>query len=465
MTTPTFDPNQGPTDAWNSPLWGRPDTVGGYWNDQPVADPQLAAPAPLPAPKKTYGGMILGIAAVLVAALVGVGIVKALPTDDATSALPSTSPSSSAPANPAPSASDPAQGQGQGSDDDGLDPDQSLPTLPAMPGLPGSDQGSGDSGSSSATGTTKYQDAVDKVAPGLVNITTAVGYDGNEAAGTGVVLTSEGLVLTNHHVIAGSTSIKVAVAGTTKTYTAKVVGYDATHDIAVIQLQGASGLTVAPLGDSDTVKVGDVVIGLGNAGGKGGKPIPADGKVTGLNKSITAMNSESGTSEDLSGLIETDAAIQPGDSGGALVSRDGKVIGIVTAGSISGGRTTSATDGYAVPVNQALEIAQQIRDGKASATVHIGESAFLGIQVSTSSASSTNGVRVSGTVSGSAAEKLGLKAGDRITALDGRKVADNASLRAIIAPHHPGDTVSITWTDTSGRSHSSSITFGTGPVA
>ncbi len=465
MTTPTFDPNQGPTDAWNSPLWGRPDTVGGYWNDQPVADPQLAAPAPLPAPKKTYGGMILGIAAVLVAALVGVGIVKALPTDDATSALPSTSPSSSAPANPAPSASDPAQGQGSG-DDGALSPDDgSLPTLPAMPGLPGSGQGSDDGGSSTSSGTTKYQDAVDKVAPGLVNITTAVGYDGNEAAGTGVVLTSEGLVLTNHHVIAGSTSIKVAVAGTTKTYTAKVVGYDATHDIAVIQLQGASGLTVAPLGDSDTVKVGDVVIGLGNAGGKGGKPIPADGKVTGLDKSITAMNSESGTSEDLSGLIETDAAIQPGDSGGALVSRDGKVIGIVTAGSISGGRTTSATDGYAVPVNQALEIAQQIRDGKASATVHIGESAFLGIQVSTSSASSTNGVRVSGTVSGSAAEKLGLKAGDRITALDGRKVTDNASLRAIIAPHHPGDTVSITWTDTSGRSHNSSITFGTGPVA
>lgn len=467
MTTPTFDPNQGSPDSWNSPLWGRPDTVGGYWNDEPVADPLLTAPAPAPAPKKTYGGVILGIAAMLVAALVGVGIIKALPTDDATSALPSTTPSSSAPANPTPSTSDPAQGNqnGDGSDD-GLGPDDSLPTLPAIPGLPGSDDNgsSGDNGTSTSSGTTKYQDAVDKVAPGLVNITTAVGYDGNEAAGTGVVLTSEGLVLTNHHVIAGSTSIKVAVAGTTKTYTAKVVGYDATHDIAVIQLQGASGLTVAPLGDSDTVKVGDVVIGLGNAGGKGGKPIPADGKVTGLNKSITAMNSESGTSEDLSGLIETDAAIQPGDSGGALVSREGKVVGIVTAGSVSGGRTTAATDGYAVPINQALEIAQQIRDGKASATVHIGESAFLGIKVSASTTGGT-GVRVSGTVQGSAADKLGLEAGDRITSLDGQKVTDNTSLRAIIAPHHPGDTVSITWVDTSGKSHSSRITFGTGPVA
>jgi S1-C subfamily serine protease len=464
MTTPTFDPNQGSPDSWNSPLWGRPDTVGGYWNEEPAAEPLLTAPAPAPAPKKTYGGMILGIAAVLVAALVGVGIVKALPTDDATSALPTPSPSTSAPATPGPSTSDPAQGSnGSGDSDNGLDPSEALPTLPAIPGLPGDDQGSSDQGSS-ASGTTQYQDAVDKVAPGLVNITTAVGYDGNEAAGTGVVLTSEGLVLTNHHVIAGSTSIKVAVAGTTKTYTAKVVGYDATHDIAVIQLQGASGLTVAPLGDSDSVKVGDVVIGLGNAGGKGGKPIPADGKVTGLNKSITAMNSESGTSEDLSGLIETDAAIQPGDSGGALVSREGKVVGIVTAGSVSSGRN-GATEGYAVPVNQALEIAQQIRDGKASATVHIGESAFLGIQVSSSASGSTSGVRVSGTVQGSAADKLGLEAGDRITSLDGTTVTDNASLRAIIAPHHPGDTVRITWVDTSGKTRSSSITFGTGPVA
>lgn len=463
MTTPSFDPNQGAPDSWNSPLWGRPDTVGGYWNDEPVAEPVVTAPAPAPAPKRTYGGMILGIAAVLVAALVGVGIVKALPTDDATSALPDPTPSSSAPVAPGPSASDPAQG-GNGSDG-GLDPDGSLPTLPAIPGLPGGDQnGSGGQGGSTS-GSTQYQDAVDKVAPGLVNITTAVGYDGNEAAGSGVVLTSEGLVLTNHHVIAGSTSIKVAVAGTTKSYTAKVVGYDATHDIAVIQLQGASGLTVAPLGDSDTVQVGDIVIGLGNAGGRGGKPIPADGKVTGLDKSITAMNSESGTSEDLSGLIETDAAIQPGDSGGALVSREGKVVGIVTAGSISGGRTTAATDGYAVPINQALEIAQQIREGRASEHVHIGESAFLGIQVSSSASGSTSGVRVSGTVQGSAADRLGLRAGDRITSLDGRKVTDNASLRAIIAPHHPGDTVSITWVDTSGKTRSSSITFGTGPVA
>jgi S1-C subfamily serine protease len=459
MSTPTFDPRNGSPDPWNSPLWGRPDTVGGYWNDAPVLEAPPAAPAVAPAPRKTYGGVILGIAAVLVAALVGVGIVKALPTDDATSALPSPSASSSAPAVPGPSASDPAQGP----DDRGQDPDEALPSLPAIPGLPGSgDQGGNDS--STGTGTTNYQDAVDAVAPGLVNITTAVGYDGNEAAGTGVVLTSDGIILTNHHVIAGSTAIKAAVAGTSKSYTATVLGYDASHDIAVIKLQGASGLAVAPLGDSDSVKVGDVVIGLGNAGGKGGKPIPADGKVTGLDKSITAMNSESGTSENLTGLIETDANIRPGDSGGALVSKDGKVVGIVTAGSVSNGVAASTTDGYAVPINQALEIAQQIRDGKSSATVHIGESAFLGISVS-SSGNGGNGVKVSGTVDGSAAAKAGIAAGDRITSLDGQKVTDNTSLRSIIAPHHPGDTVSITWVDSSGKTHKASVTFGTGPVA
>lgn len=459
MTTPTYDPNRGPSDPWNSPLWGRPDTVGGYWNDEPAVDPLPAEPVVAAAPKRTYGGAILGLAALLVAALVGVGIVKALPTDDASTALQNPGPSTSAPATPTPSASDPAQGSGdQGS---GTDPGDVLPSLPAIPGLPGSDQGGSADGGSSTSGTTSYPDAVDKVAPGLVNITTTVGYDGNEAAGTGVVLTSDGVVLTNHHVIAGSTSIKVAVAGTTKSYTAKVVGYDATHDIAVIRLEGASGLTTAPLGDSDSVKVGDVVIGLGNAGGKGGKPIPADGKVTGLGRSITAMNSESGTSENLSGLIETDANIRPGDSGGALVSKDGKVIGIVTAGSVNGG---SDTDGYAVPINQALDIAQQIRDGKSSSTVHVGDSAFLGIQVSSSSGSGS-GVKVAGVVSGSAAARTGLKAGDRITSLDGQKVTDNTSLRAIIAPHHPGDTISITWVDSSGSTHKASLTFGTGPVA
>jgi S1-C subfamily serine protease len=466
MTSPTHDPYGRPLpqptpgpDAWNSPLWGDPHTVGGFWNEQPVLEPPAAPVLAPPAPRSRTPRTLAAVAAFVVALILGFGVVKALPTGSDSAAAPQ-QPSSSASALPAPSDSQ---------DPNAPDPNAQDPNFGGLPSdlpstFPGGGNGSG-SGNSSSSGTTAYPAAVAAVAPGLVNITTTVGYDGSEAAGTGVVLTSDGIVLTNHHVVAGSTSIKVAVAGTTKSYSADVLGYDATHDIAVIKLRGASGMTTAPLGNSDDVKVGDVVIGLGNAGGKGGAPIPADGKVTGLDKSITAMDSENGTSENLTGLIETDAGIQPGDSGGALVSKDGTVIGINTAGSTSNGRTTSATtQGYAVPINQALDIAQQIRDGKASSTVHIGASAFLGIQVS-GSASSSTGVRVAGTISGSAAAKAGIVAGDRITAINGTKVTTNTQLRTELAPLHPGDVITVTWTDGAGTSHTQHITLGSGPIA
>jgi S1-C subfamily serine protease len=437
-------------DPWTSPLWGHPDTVGVHWGAPDPAH-RLGGPvldASAPAARRTVSrGLVAGVAALIAAVLIGVGVVKALPTG--TDAPTATPPSSSAPANLQPST-----------------PSQSDPDQDPLQGLfPGQDpQGSSTPGGAAATADPSV---VAAVSPGLVNITTAVGYDGNQAAGTGVVLTSDGVVLTNHHVVAGSTSIKVAVAGTTTTYPADVLGYDATHDIAVIKLRGASGLTTAPLGDSSTVKVGDAVVGLGNAGGSGGKPIAAAGSVTGLGKSITAMDSENGTSEQLHGLIETDADIQPGDSGGALASSDGKVIGIITAGSVGPSTTRDGsvrtTDGYAIPINDALAIAQDIRDGKASSTVHIGASAFLGIQVAGSSAGT--GIVVSGVVAGSAAEKAGITAGSTITALDGSRVTTNAELRALIAPHHPGDTVSISWTTATGTSRTADVALGSGPVA
>jgi S1-C subfamily serine protease len=222
-------------------------------------------------------------------------------------------------------------------------------------------------------------------------------------------------------------------------------------------------MATAPFGDSTTVKEGDDVVGLGNAGGKGGAPIVAAGTVTGLGKSITAMDSENGTSEELHNLIETDAQIKPGDSGGSLVSSEAKIVGIITAGSVgqspSGASTT--TDGYAIPINEALAIAQDIRDGKASSTVHIGASAFLGIQVATSS----TGIVVSGVVPGSAAEKAGIAAGSTITSFNGTSLTSNKALRALIAPLHPGDTATITWTTSNGKSHTASVTLGSGPIA
>ncbi len=122
-----------------------------------------------------------------------------------------------------------------------------------------------------------------------------------------MVLTSDGLVLTNHHVVAGSTSLKVTDIGNGKTYTATVLGYDASHDIAVIKLAGASGLATAPLGDSSTVAVDDPVVALGNALGKGGAPSAVAGTVIALDQSITAMDSSNGTSQQLGGLIQIDA--------------------------------------------------------------------------------------------------------------------------------------------------------------
>jgi len=447
--TPVTAVPAGPApDPWTSPLWGRPDTIGGIWGaPDPGARLEVAAVATPPARRTVNRGLVAAVATVLVAMLVGFGIVKALPHDDASAVA--TPPSTSAPAAPGhatPSPTDPAQGPLPGQDP------QSTPSSPSQ-------------GGSSSSSAKADPAVVAAVAPSIVNITTTVGYDGNQAAGTGEVLTQDGYILTNHHVIAGATSIKVAVAGTSTYYEADVVGYDASHDIAVIKLRNASGLTPAPFGDSSTVQKGDTVTGMGNAGGAGGKPIVAVGTVTGLDQSITAMDSENGTSEDLKGLIETDAKIQPGDSGGSLVSSDAKIIGIITAGSVGPSTSrlgaTTTTDGYAIPVNQALAIAQDIRDGKASGTVHIGASAFLGIQVSGGS----NRIVVSGVVPGSAAEKAGIAAGSTITAVDGQPVSTNPQLRALIAPHHPGDTVSITWTTAGGTSRTADVTFGSGPVA
>ena len=203
--------------------------------------------------------------------------------------------------------------------------------------------------------------------PGLVDVVSTLGYQQAQAAGTGLVLTSSGEVLTNNHVIDGATSITVTDIGNGHSYQAKVVGYDQTKDVAVLQLQGASGLQTVNLGNSSTTAVGQKVVALGNAGGKGGTPSVATGKITGLNASITASDEGSGTSEQLSGLINHNAPIQPGDSGGPLVNTAGQVIGIDTAGSSSSSpyqtAQTTATAAFAIPINEALAIADQIEAG------------------------------------------------------------------------------------------------------
>ncbi len=311
--------------------------------------------------------------------------------------------------------------------------------------------------------------------PGLVDVVSTLGYQQAEAAGTGLVLTSSGEVLTNNHVINGATSIKVTDIGNGRTYPAKVVGYDTTKDVAVLQLQGASGLQTVNLGVSSTVAVGQKVVALGNAEGKGGTPSVATGKITGLNSSITASDEGSGTSEQLSGLINDNAPIQPGDSGGPLVNTAGQVIGIDTAASSSSSPNetaqTTATEAFAIPINEALSIASQIEAGHGSATVHISTTGFLGVQVTSASNAAAEGVPsgsgalIAGVLPGGAAQNAGITAGDVITSVDGQSVSSPSALQAAMEQHHPGDSVRIGWTDQSGQAQSATVTLATGPAA
>jgi S1-C subfamily serine protease len=314
------------------------------------------------------------------------------------------------------------------------------------------------------------------VSPGLVDIVSTLGYQQAQAAGTGMVLTSSGEVLTNNHVIEGATSVRATDVGNGRTYSARVVGYNQSHDIAVLQLQGASGLSTVSLGNSGSAAVGQKVVAMGNAGGQGGAPSVVTGHITGLGASINAQDAGSGTSEDLTGLIHHNAPIKPGDSGGPLVSTAGKVIGIDTAGSgpdvaqpQSGQQT--ATAAFAIPINEAVSIADQIEAGTVSATVHVGPTGFLGVQILSAAAAAQNGVPagtgalVAGTLPGSPAEQAGLGAGDVITSAAGQRVTSPAGLQAALEQRHPGDGVTITWTDQSGQAHSASVNLTTGPAA
>ncbi len=302
-----------------------------------------------------------------------------------------------------------------------------------------------------------------------MDVNTTLGYQGAEAAGTGIVLTSNGLVLTNNHVIDGATRVSVTDVGNGQVYKATVVGYDRTRDIAVLQLQSASGLRVARLGSSSNVGVGEAVVAIGNAGGVGGTPSVAGGSVTGTDKSITATEQGGGNAEQLKGLIEVNANIQPGDSGGPLVDTAGKVIGIDTAASTGLSFDQTGTDGYAIPINTALHIAELIELSDASNTVHIGPTGFLGVEVATSdtsaSAASQSGVEVGGTVSGSPAAGAGLVAGDVITSVGGNTVTTPSELSLLMERYHPGESLQLGWTDSSGHQHSATVQLATGPSA
>ncbi|MGH9056435.1 MAG: S1C family serine protease [Acidimicrobiales bacterium] len=319
----------------------------------------------------------------------------------------------------------------------------------------------------SSTGPSNVGSIAAKASAALVDINTSIPYQGGEAAGTGIVLTSNGEVLTNNHVISGASKISATDVGNGKTYSAKVVGYDLTHDIAVIQLQGASNLTTAKIGDSSNLRVGQSVVGIGNAEGRGGTPSSAGGSITALDQSITANDQSNGSSEQLTGLIQTDAQIVPGDSGGALVNTKGEVVGVDTAASVGFSFQTSGNQGFAIPINEAVSIARQVESGQATDNVHIGPTAFLGVLVDATNpnANGVSGALIapSGVVTNGPASQAGLAGGDVITSIGGRSVTSSSSLTHLMVLYHPGDKVSVGWVDPSGQTHQATVQLGTGP--
>lgn len=295
---------------------------------------------------------------------------------------------------------------------------------------------------------------VAQVAPAVVNIDTQMGYQSAIGAGTGIVIDPAGVVLTNNHVVTGATGITAVALGNGQSYDVDVLGYDRSHDVAVIQLRGAGGLPAARIGNSATVAVGDPVVAMGNAGGGGGAPAAETGDVVALNQTVSAADDLTGSTEILDGMIQANAPIRQGESGGPMVNSAGQVIGMNTAASDNykmGGQ------GFAIPINQAMAIANQIRAGASSSTVHIGPTAFLGVGVS-------DGAHVVRVLDGTPAAGTGLQVDDVLTAVDNTPVNSATALTNALDQHHPGDVITLSWTSPASGAHSQPVTLAPGPV-
>ena len=387
---------------------------------------------------------------------------------------------------------------------------QDAGSSPRSPGLAASDvpEPHDNAAGSGASSSRLNQAAVEaRVKPGLVDIDATLRYQGETAEGTGMILSPTGLVLTNNHVIDGATSVVVTLVGSRAVYQARVVGYDQTDDVALLQLSGAAGLTSVTFGNSGQVSLGTQVLALGNAGGRGGVT-PARGVIDGLNRSVQASDEGSDTTEHLYHMLQTNAGIQQGDSGGVLVNNAGQVIGMITAADTGAG-PAAGTIGFAIPIDSALAIARQIAAGQASSTVYIGTPGFLGVVLAQSNspdprrqafdeqelerggragrggpggndaacvgpdqqpgvpasiAPVSSGTLILGTLCGGAVAGDGLAPGDVIISVDGHAVSTPDSLTNITARYHPGTVISVTWEAANGTRHTTSVTLGSGPA-
>jgi len=319
-----------------------------------------------------------------------------------------------------------------------------------------------DPGSSNGNSSTAAIAA--KVNPAIVDINTTIGS--NQAAGTGMIISSTGEILTNNHVVSSSTTITVTVQGRSQTYAAHVVGVDVSQDIAVIQIDGkVSGLPTVTFANSSALKVGDSVVAVGNALGQGGTPHATKGQVTALDQTITASEG-GGNSETLNGMVESDAVIYPGDSGGALVNASGQVVGMITAGQAQGFRSSASSVGYAIPSNTAVGILNRIRAHEQASDLTYGQVGFLGVSVQQLDAATaaqlglnvSSGALVVGTQAGSPAASAGIGRNSVITNVGGSAVTSADSLGTAIRSHKPGDSVSVTFVNQNG-SHTVTVTL------
>jgi S1-C subfamily serine protease len=301
-------------------------------------------------------------------------------------------------------------------------------------------------------------DIAGQVGPAVVNISTRFGYNNAIGAGTGIVIDPGGVVLTNNHVISAATDISAFDVGNGQSYAVDVIGYSRSDDIAVLQLRGAGGLPAAAIGGG--VGVGEPVTALGNTHGQGGAPSVVPGKVVALNQTVSATDTLTGANETLGGLIQADTAIKPGDSGGPLVNNAGQVVGVDTAATDS--YKMSGGQGFAIPIGHAMGVANQIRSGGGSNTVHIGPTAFIGMGVGDNGG---NGARVQRLVDGGPAAGSGIAPGDVIVAVDNVPINGPTAMTDVLVPHHPGDVITLHWRAAAGGDHSAPVTLGDGPPA
>lgn len=312
-----------------------------------------------------------------------------------------------------------------------------------------------------------------KITPSLVDVETEIGSLGIGGAGSGIVLSSSGEVLTNNHVINQATVVEVVTKGNQKRYSAKVVGYDRNHDVAVLQIQNPGKLYPAAIGDSTAVRIGEPILGIGNAGGAGGKPIRAPGKVNNIGRSISTSDELTGSTEQLRGLIEILADIRPGDSGGPLVNEAGQVIGVNTAASVNYKTSVPNGTGYAIPINDAMQIVRVIRGGRSTDEVHVGPTGIIGIAVAGPalgpdghiSPNAKPGATITAVGYGSPGEDAGLQRGDTIVGLDGAPIDSPTRLTAITGRHSPGDRMTLEVVNQAGQRRTVAVVLKDGPPA